>query len=116
MIVRLGVKAEGLCELMLTRRNTFAGNANFATLTPRYCSSGYRRVAGTLSSRTRGGRAGRGLRRRGETESILPLEVPAYGVDDDQRVEQDADRTTVRFRLNRFPNRIVTIVVSGKRG
>jgi hypothetical protein len=52
------------------------------------------------------------LQNRGEIEPILGIEMPAYGLDDEQRIEKSADVTIIRVKLRAFPDRAVSITLA----
>ena len=52
------------------------------------------------------------LENRGQVEPILPMEIPAYGLDDTQQIERSAGTTVVRVKLRAFPDRPLLITVT----
>jgi hypothetical protein len=55
------------------------------------------------------------LEKRGELEPVLGIEMPAYGLEDQQQIRKNAGGTIVRVKLRPFPDRALFVSV-GKAG
>jgi hypothetical protein len=52
------------------------------------------------------------LERGGEIEPILGIELPAYGLREEQQIKRQGDTTSIRVQLRALPERPVTIFVT----
>jgi hypothetical protein len=56
------------------------------------------------------------LESRGQTEPLLSMEGPAYGLDEVQEIQRGVDSTAIRVKLRAFPDRPLSIVVGRAAG
>jgi hypothetical protein len=52
------------------------------------------------------------LQDHGELEPLLGMEMPAYGVDDQQQVQRGPSGTIIRFKLRAFPERPLVVTLA----